>query len=151
MSKKKSLEELRVPELDQALEFFGVEAPEGANKAAKVAALAEFGVTREEWDKHLGTEEEDDSNVVTSSDARSEVKTEEVRDEQAEPRRVQAPETKEVVLVMERANPTYVIYGVTFTRTHPYAVVSEEVAERIMRNHRGFRPAAPHEIREYYG
>jgi len=56
----------------------------------------------------------------------------------------------DVLIKMERKNPTYQTFGVTFTREHPYAVVSEELAQKIIDTEDGFRMASPSEVKSFY-
>lgn len=56
----------------------------------------------------------------------------------------------DVLLKMERKNPSFQAYGQVFTREHPYAIVSEEIAQQIIDNFDGFRIASPAEARSFY-
>lgn len=56
----------------------------------------------------------------------------------------------DVLIKMERKNPTFQAYGVTFTREHPYAIVNELTAQQIIDNHEGFRLASPAEAKAFY-
>jgi hypothetical protein len=56
----------------------------------------------------------------------------------------------DILIKMERRNPTFQAYGVTFTREHPYAIVDELTAQQIIDNHEGFRLASPAEAKAFY-
>lgn len=56
----------------------------------------------------------------------------------------------DVLIKMERKNPTYQTFGIVFTREHPYAVVNEELARMIIDVEDGFRIASPSEVKAFY-
>ena len=56
----------------------------------------------------------------------------------------------DVLIKMERKNPTFQAYGVTFTREHPYAIVNEHTAQQIIDDFEGFRLASPSEAKAFY-
>lgn len=58
--------------------------------------------------------------------------------------------TTDVLLKMERKNPSFQAYGHLFTREHPYAIVNEATAQQIIDNFEGFRIASPAEARSFY-
>lgn len=58
--------------------------------------------------------------------------------------------SSDVLIKMERKNPTFQAYGVTFTREHPYAIVNESIAQDIIDNYEGFRLASPAEAKAFY-
>lgn len=60
-------------------------------------------------------------------------------------------EVEYVLIKMERRNPRYETHGKVFTKEHPYAAVPEPVAAKIIKEVKGFRPALPSEVKEYYG
>jgi hypothetical protein len=51
---------------------------------------------------------------------------------------------------MERKNPRYDLLDYTFTHEHPFHQVPPAIAERMVREHKGFRLALPSEVRDYY-
>lgn len=53
------------------------------------------------------------------------------------------------LVVMERENPLFEIKGYRFTKDNPYALVTAEAAEVILREP-GFRQAFPSELKEFY-
>ena len=58
--------------------------------------------------------------------------------------------SSDVLLKMERKNPSFQAYGHVFTREHPYAIVNEETAQQIIDSFEGFRVASPSEARSFY-
>lgn len=56
----------------------------------------------------------------------------------------------DVLIKMERKNPSFQAYGVTFTREHPYAIVNEATAQNIIDDFEGFRLASPAEAKAFY-
>lgn len=58
--------------------------------------------------------------------------------------------TSDVLIKMERKNPTFQAYGITFTREHPYAIVNEFTAQQIIDSFEGFRLASPAEAKAFY-
>ena len=52
---------------------------------------------------------------------------------------------------MTRPNLRYDTRGYTFTKEHPYALVSAADADFILEKEEGFQLASPSELREYYG
>jgi hypothetical protein len=56
----------------------------------------------------------------------------------------------DILIKMERKNPTFQAYGVTFTREHPYAIVNNQTAQLIIDNYEGFRVASPAEAKAFY-
>lgn len=55
-----------------------------------------------------------------------------------------------LLLKMDRKNPSFQAHGHVFTREHPYVLVSEEEAQRIIDDFEGFRLAAPAEAKAFY-
>lgn len=63
----------------------------------------------------------------------------------------QAEPVDQVLLKMDRKNPTFQAFGHKFTREHPYAIVDEDIAQKIIDKFDGFRLASPREAKSYYG
>lgn len=55
-----------------------------------------------------------------------------------------------LLIKMLRANPLYQIGKYRWTQKHPYQLVSEKDADRILITEDGFRQATPSELAEYY-
>lgn len=53
------------------------------------------------------------------------------------------------LIKMERENPHFEVAGYTFTKKHPYAVVSADKVAQVIQEG-GFRQALPEEVAEYY-
>lgn len=122
---------MKVSELKEIADYFGVDLEGAKGKAAILSTMEEEGVTYDMYKKFVDAE-------------------------QAEPEVVSKPKNKPVnegpsVLVkMERGNPSYSVNGFVFTREHPYVAMSEEDAEFIFETQEGFRMATPREVQEYY-
>jgi hypothetical protein len=57
---------------------------------------------------------------------------------------------KTILLKMARLNPSFEAYGYKFTKTHPYQVMSQEDAQKIMDTYEGFIIASPDEAKSFY-
>lgn len=57
---------------------------------------------------------------------------------------------KTILLKMARLNPSFEAYGYKFTKTHPYQVMSQEDAQKIMDTYEGFVIASPDEAKSFY-
>jgi len=126
------LRDLKVKELREVAEAFGVDDPEKKTKVVLLAELAEEGVTEEDYRKMFNVEEDP---------------------EPVEPPVVRTgpPAGPEILVKMNRANPTYEIRGHRFTSDHPYVVMSSEDAQAIFdADPRGFVTATPKELEDYY-
>lgn len=129
-----SFDTLKVSELKQIAEDFGVEVEDLKGKKDIIAALAEEGVT---WALYQKTIKEID-----------EVK-EEVEDlPKFDPNKAQDKDT--VLVRMTRANFRYDIMGHTFTKDHPFVAMKEEDAQAIFDKEEGFRLATPKEVQDFY-
>lgn len=129
-----SFDTLKVSELKQVAEDFGVEVEDLKGKKDIIAALAEEGVT---WALYEKTIKDID-----------EVK-EEVEDlPKFDPNKAQDKDT--VLVRMTRANFRYDIMGHTFTKDHPFVAMKEEDAQAIFDKEEGFRLATPKEVQDFY-
>lgn len=129
-----SFDTLKVSELKQIAEDFGVEVEDLKGKKDVIAALADEGVT---WALYQKTIKEID-----------EVK-EEVEDlPKFDPNKAQDKDT--VLVRMTRANFRYDIMGHTFTKDHPFVAMKEEDAQAIFDKEEGFRLATPKEVQDFY-
>ena len=128
-----SFENLKIAELREVADAFGVDRSEAKTKKLLLAALAEDGVTSEDYAKFV------DADKVEVEDAE-----------------VEAPKKKvvtgpEILVKMNRENPTYEILGHRFTREHPYIAMSQEEAQEVFdHDPRGFVIATPAEVQNYY-
>ena len=129
-----SFDTLKVSELKQIAEDFGVEVEDLKGKKDILAALADEGVTWAVYEK----------TIKDVDDAK-----EEVEDlPKFDPNKTQDKDT--VLVRMTRANFRYDIMGYTFTKDHPFVAMKEEDAQAIFDREEGFRLATPKEVQEFY-
>jgi hypothetical protein len=130
-----SFDTMKVTELKTVAEVFGVDLEEAKNKSEILATITEEGVTYEMYAKFLNAEKEE---------------IEEVKEEEAPKPKPKKNDKNTVLIKMERNNPSYQTYGHVFTKEHPFVAVSENDAQEIFDNEKGFRMATPREVQEYY-
>lgn len=129
-----SFDTLKVSELKQIAEDFGVEVEDLKGKKDILAALADEGVTWAVYEK----------TIKDVDDAK-----EEVEDlPKFDPNKTQDKDT--VLVRMTRANFRYDIMGYTFTKDHPFVAMKEEDAQAIFDKEEGFRLATPKEVQDFY-
>lgn len=132
-----SFDSMKVDELKQVADSFGVDISDSKTKTEILASLLEEGVTFDMYTSFANAE-------------RDEVEDFEEEIEEVKPKS-QSKKNKDTVLVrMERHNPSYQTYGHVFTREHPFVAMSEKDAQLIFDNEDGFRMATPKEIQEFY-
>ena len=128
-----SFEEMNINELRDVAREFDVNV-QGLKKKDEIAgAIAADGVTYEMYNTISLAEKvqpEPESTVTKNNDVK--------------------PGADSMLVRMDRKNGTYETYGVTFTKDHPYALVSLDTAQSIFDNEVGFRPATPRELQEFY-
>jgi hypothetical protein len=134
-----SFDAMKVADLREVAETFGVEHEEAKNKNELVALLAEEGVTYDMYKSFQDAE-------------KGELEDEEVFVDV--PVKVEKPSTKKakdtVLVRMERKNSSYETYGHMFTADHPFVAMPQTVAQDIFDNEEGFRMATPREVQEFY-
>jgi hypothetical protein len=129
-----SFETLKIAELKQVAEDFGVDIESLKSKTDIIAALSEEGVT---WAVYSKTLKDVD-------DAKEEIEVLPKFDPKKE-------QDKDSVLVrMTRANFRYDTMGYTFTKDHPFVAMSEDQAQAIFDKEEGFRLATPKEAQDFY-
>lgn len=128
-----SFDSLKLSELKQIAQGFGVDLADAKTKASVINLLEEEGVTWDMYDNFSNSEKE-------------EIEAEEIPAKPAKP--VKASD--QILVRMERKNFTYQTFGYTFTAEHPYVAMPESVAQEIFDTEEGFRPATPREVQEYY-
>ena len=132
---------LKVAELKNIADEFGVEIDGVTTKTAIINELQDNGVTFELYNKTQSLVENTASveEVFSVHGARTD--------------NAKKPERSEDTLLvkMERSNLVYELYGVRFTKDHPYALVDMDTAQQIFEVGEGFRPATPKELQDYYG
>jgi len=127
------LKDLKVKELRAVADEFGVDHSGSKTKAEVLALLSEEGVTQDEYNKVYGVPDEVPVPIVQKTQEKS-----------------ISPES-EILVRMNRANPTYEIKNHRFTKDHPYVVMSPSEAQEIFDyDPRGFTIATPRELEDYY-
>jgi hypothetical protein len=127
-----SFDTLKIAELKKVADSFGVDLPEKVNKQQAISALEEEGITYEMYAK-FSTSEKDELDVPE------------------EPKKKVVLKKENAILVkMDKANPSYTIYGYSFTHDHPFVAMPESDAQKIFDTEQGFRPATPREAQEFY-
>lgn len=129
-----SFETLKISELKQIAEDFGVEVEDAKTKKDVIAALSEEGVTWAVYEKTIKDVEDNKEEIETlpKFDPKQDL-------------------DKDTVLVrMTRANFRYDILGYTFTKDHPFVAMKEEDAQAIFDKEEGFRLATPKEVQDFY-
>lgn len=157
-------------DFDKAAEFFSVDLSDSKTDLDKLAALTTDGVEVRQYDKFVASEQveevEEKPATITTADLESAEddqaeywrrKFEQLQAQQdsvkVETKRVNAesaPSDGKVLIVMTRANPSFEVAGVRFTKAFPYALVTEDKANYICSKFAGFRPAIPSEVKEFY-
>lgn len=133
-------------ELIEIADEFGTEANESLSETQIIARLLEEGVTEEMivtfWDGKYPPEVAEEAVVLSKKViSKKEMQASSVV-------KVEIPE--QVLIFMDRENPTYEIRGYRFTSEHPFALVSADDAEVITAGDEGFRYATPKQARAYY-
>ena len=126
-----SFDTMKISELKEVAEGFGIDLPEKVTKQALILALQEEGVTYDMYAKFTGAEKEE-------------------LEAPKEKKKVTLDKSKTILVRMDKANPSYTVYGYTFTQEHPFMAMSEDDAQRIFDTEPGFRPATPREAQEFY-
>lgn len=124
------LAQLKNQELWKLVDKFEVDVDEDAVKKDLVKALEDQGITMDTYKKFI---EEEEANKNQASQPSS------------------FKEGGPVLLKMDRQNRSLEVEGITFTQAHPYQVVDEATAQRIIDIYPGFRIASPQEARDFYG
>lgn len=129
-----SFETLKISELKEIAEDFGVETEGLKGKANIIAAMADEGVTWSLYSKSKQDVEdaEEEIEVLPKFDPKKEVKGD------------------EVLVKMTRQNARYDIQGFTFTKEHPFVAMNMNKAQAIFDKEDGFRLATPKEVQDFY-
>lgn len=115
---------MKLEELQKVATFFAIEITENDTKKEIINKLQENGRTYSVYKKF--TEQEDPEQDTD----------------------VQFGQT--ILLKMSRLNPSFEAFGYKFTKTHPYQVMSQEDAQKIMDTYEGFVIASPDEAKSFY-
>jgi hypothetical protein len=127
---KMSFATMKIKELREVGEYFGVELEGLKTKNEVISVLTEEGISYEMYSKFLGAEK---AEVDVPA-----------------PKASKKAGDNAVLVRMDRENPAYEINGYKFTREHPYIAMSQEDADFIFDTQIGFRMATPREVQEYY-
>lgn len=126
-----SFDTMKISELKEVAQNFGIDLPEKATKQTIILALQDEGITYDTYAHFSGAEK---------------VEIEKPK----ESKKVSLDKSKTILVRMDKANPSYTVYGYTFTQDHPFVAMSENEAQRIFDTEPGFRPATPREAQEFY-
>jgi hypothetical protein len=126
-----SFDTLKISELKKIAEGFGVDVPEKPTKQSIITALTDEGITYDSYAQFSGADK---------------VELEKPKAE----KKINLNKSNTILVRMDKANPSYTVYGYTFTQEHPFVAMSEEDAQRIFDTEPGFRPATPREAQEFY-
>lgn len=135
-AKKSGFASMREPELRAVVREYGIEDEDLKTHADLVAALAEEGIQYDDY-----------KQLVEAGKAEDE---DEVKEVVQTPKKSATSKSNEVLVKMERQNFHFEIFGHTFTKEHPYVLMSSEDAQEIFDHEEGFRIAQPREAQEYY-
>ena len=168
-----SFKDLKKDELLAVSDYFGVDVKKTDNKDSIVAALAEDGVTFDQYEEYkAATETENDdvegepdpvAGVVTSAKvtgadegqdpgapvAEPEAKEESVRSGDRRKAAALVPDGYELVK-KTRNNPVYEVRGYRFTDVHPYVLVKEDDVDFLVEVEGGFAVAKTSEVMDFY-
>lgn len=135
-----SFVQLKLAELQYAAEVYQLEGiDKNSTRKDILAAIEERSIT---WDSYK-------KFVVPDEDAEKKELLDAPKLPVAQPAEEKFDNT--VLLKMDRKNFRYDIFGYSFTREHPFKVLSEDDAQRIIDTVDGFRIATPKEARNFYG
>jgi len=127
--------------LRQVAEEFGVDfTEEDPTKNQMIKDLEEEGVTWKMYQEAF-PEPEDEPEVEEEKPEAPVAKTEAAAEFK--------PASK-VLVKMTRANGTYEVRGLKFTKAHPFLPVSADDANYLVEELEGFKIASPREAEEYY-
>lgn len=126
-----SFDTLKVSELKKVADSFGVELKEKATKQTILLELEDNGITYDMYAKFSGTEKVELEKPVQA-------------------KKVPLDKSNTILVRMDKANPSYTVFGFTFTQEHPFIAMSDADAQRIFDTEPGFRPATPREAQEFY-
>lgn len=123
----KNLMQLSKAQLEKAAEHFGVD---GDTKREIVDALQEREVTMSDYITAFGDDDDEDDKP----DAAQAFKD----------------AGDQVIVKMTRQNPYYQTHGFTFTKIHPFVVMTRGEANILMAEEEGFRLSTADEAQDYY-
>lgn len=115
---------MRLEELQKVATFFDIDITENDTKKEIINKLQEQGRTYSVYKKFT--------------------------EEQTAPEDTDVQFGQTILLKMARLNPSFEAFGYKFTKTHPYQVMSQEDAQKIMDTYEGFVIATPSEAKSFY-
>jgi hypothetical protein len=130
-----SFETLKLSELKQVAEDFGIEIEGLKAKTDIIAAMSEEGVT---WSVYEKTQKDIEDATIESDE------------ELPKPVRNKEQKGDSILVKMTRDNFRYDIIGYTFTKEHPFVAMPEDDAQQIFDSEEGFRLATPKEVQDFY-
>jgi len=136
--KRMSFNSMKLQELRDVAENFGVDLHGVKAKKDLIELLDEEGVTFDLYQKFFAAEKDAPENHLDNFN---------VQNQQLN---LPSPDQQTVLVKMDRVNNLYETCGFTFTREHPYVAMSGWQAQGIFDVETGFRLATPKEIQEYY-
>lgn len=119
-----SFTNMKLEDLQKVAHFFEIEITEKDTKKEIIFKLQESGKTYSMYKRFTESVEESGIDQIEFS--------------------------KTILLKMQRQNPTFELFGYRFTRSHPYQVMPQEDAQKIMDSHEGFVIASPDEVKSFY-
>lgn len=154
-------EELQMVAASFAVDLDDCYTPKGKlNPVLAAAAIAEEGVTFDMWETLVKAREDAERKLKEAEEAAIAEKAieeaedlEPVEDEvevTVAPKRGKKTLPNDVLVKMDRQNPYYEVAGKTFTKEHPFVVMTPDEAQQIFDFEDGFRIATPREAQEYY-
>lgn len=131
-----SFNNLKLADLKQIADSFGVDMPAKVSKNDLILLLEEEGVSYQMYEKFSNAEKEDTKREFDA------------------PARLDLTKENSVLVKMDRENFSYQIGtdqgAITFSKEHPFVALPESVAQQIFDLHAGFRPATPREVQDFY-
>jgi hypothetical protein len=128
-----SFDTLKVKELREIADSFGVDLTPKATKQEIILALEEEGVDFNTYARFSGAEK---------------VEAEPTPDPRPQPIDVTSPDV--VLVKMVRDNMSYQIGNYVFSKEHPFVPMPSDHAQRIFDSIQGFVLATPREAQEFY-
>lgn len=126
-----SFDTLKITELKKIAEAFGVDLPLKATKEVILLELQDNGISYDMYSKFNNTEKVEIEQPIKD-------------------KKIKLDKSKTILVRMDKANPSYTVYGYTFTQEHPFVAMTEDDATKIFDTEPGFRPATPREAQEFY-
>lgn len=134
-----SFESLKIKELRDIADSFGVDLDNAKSKNSIIEILEEEGVTYDLYEKFSQVDKDDPSDMIEADYVAGDAL-----------KALDSDSQNTVLVKMERQNGLYQTAGFTFTRDHPFVAMTEYQAQFIFDTESGFRMATPKEIQEYY-